>query len=302
MKSTEYLKLLFRDGEGVCVGSKYDTAVSSDIEVSSRTPFYSINPLDPNEDHEEGREGRGRRSDINVTSFRNFMFEMDKDSLETQLQILSQTGIKFTAIVYSGGKSYHAIIALEEALDLTPHEHDSIQAYKRIWKQIAALINSVAGTEIVDPSGKNPSRFTRLPGSIRKNGKEQKLIEFNGLMSMEDFEELLSRCPAIYTPVIEKKSKMPEGIEIGNKMEFYQWCPQGLELLLKYPSWVGIEGNYPNLFRLALWAIDSTGVEKDIFLNVLEERVFPAFQKCGYPRHRWNTAVDHAYNMKGGSK
>jgi hypothetical protein len=296
--------MIFREDEGKCVGSQYDSTVSRSPQITSKTEFYCINPLDPLEDYAYEKKPsydqyKPRRADANVTSFRNFIFEIDTIPLKDQLEALEKTGIDFTAIIYSGGKSYHAIIALEEGMDLLPCNQDSVVSYKRVWSQIAEYINKVAEKDVVDKSCKNPSRLTRMPNSIRSNGNTQKLISVGELMSNASFNELLEKCPPIYTPVIQSSKEYDLDHEVVSVADFYSNCPQGLKLLLKYPTWADMAGNYPHLFRLTLWAIDSTMIEKALFLEVLEDRVFPEFVKNGYPRHRWYDAVNHAYNMKG---
>jgi len=136
--------------------------------------FFSINPMDPAK----------TRADSSVISYRNALVEMDKIPLEEQESHIKQIEMPFTTAVYSGGKSIHYIISLENALT---DEHTYRALVKRIYKAV--------GNDKVDQSNKNPSRFSRLPGHIRQDtGNEQKLLAIRERVPNNVLEEwLISR-------------------------------------------------------------------------------------------------------------
>lgn len=118
--------------------------------------FFSINPMDHTK----------TRADSAVTKYRNILVEMDKMALEKQDQHITEIGMPYSTAVYSGSKSIHYIISLEEPL-----------ADEQIYRALVKRVYKAVGMEYVDQTCKNPSRFSRLPGHIRKEtGKEQKLL------------------------------------------------------------------------------------------------------------------------------
>ncbi len=310
MNRQELFKQMFKEDEGICVGDQYKSNVSKRPSITSRTSFYCVNPLDPDIDHgyeqkPQYRRYKPRRADINVSSFRNFLFEMDSVSLEDQLKIIDATEIEFTGIVYSGGKSYHALLSSEEDLGFKPHTIEGIQQYKAVWLQIANLINTTAKDmgfdfDVIDPSCKNPSRLTRMPESIRDNGNEQKIVRIGKAMQKNKWNSLLNRCPKTFKAVIPLDKPRDLDYNVEDSYDFMNVAPKGLVLMIKYPDWIRAEGNYPNLLKIILWGIDSVGVDKDVMTEVCEEYIFPDFKSSRYPKHKWMTAINDAFNMKRG--
>lgn len=148
---TQYLSVLFNPGELVCSGDMYSTELVE--QDNAFGPYISINPL------------QTKRADANVTAHRNFLIEMDQPGLSAndQLAIAEKAGLPYSTAVWSGSKSVHFIVAMSEAVD---------EATWRKWA--AALIASMPGA---DKTTKNPSRFTRLAGHVRRdNGNKQDLL------------------------------------------------------------------------------------------------------------------------------
>ena len=90
-------KILFNDNDLLCVGTLYDSKVTKMTEVSSGE-FFSINPIS-SVDIDYNRNGKPeqlakraymkpRRADINVKTYRNFLFEMDSVPLDDQLIVI----------------------------------------------------------------------------------------------------------------------------------------------------------------------------------------------------------------------
>jgi len=121
-KISKLFSRLFNNRELVCSGDLYNSNINLLEEVQVIREFFCINPLTSVDLHynKNGTEKqlakrrymKPRRADINVSQFRNFMFEMDNESLEAQGKILESCGIPWTSIIYSGGKSYHVILSL----------------------------------------------------------------------------------------------------------------------------------------------------------------------------------------------
>lgn len=148
-----FYKLLFDFGEGVCWGNTVkDTDVSILGPSFCRAPFFVINPL------------YNQRSDSNVTSYRNILVEFDTGTISEQKELLQASGLPYSTLVFSGGKSLHAIISLAEPVQTEAE-------YRRIAKNIYKRLPTA------DQKVFNPSRFSRCPGYIRDNVNEQTLLE-----------------------------------------------------------------------------------------------------------------------------
>lgn len=116
--------------------------------------FIMVNPYD----------GGERRKVDNITSFRNALIESDSVSLEEQLQLMLNLRLPCRAIVYSGNKSYHAVIAIDAA--------NANEYAQRI--RFTMEVCKAAGLE-PDQACKNANRLTRLPGAMR-GGQLQRLV------------------------------------------------------------------------------------------------------------------------------
>jgi hypothetical protein len=123
--------------------------------------FYRVNPMK-----------RGGKSDKDVTDFRYALIECDLDAngqripKEIQFAFLLKFNLPVVALIDSGDKSLHAIARLDAA--------DRAQFDERL-----GVIFSLFPDRSVDSSNKNLSRYTRLPGFPRENGKEQQLLAIN---------------------------------------------------------------------------------------------------------------------------
>jgi hypothetical protein len=163
MKTTDFLDLLFEWDEKICFSDDvYGTRLSPRMHWYGQ--FFSINPL------------MNKRADANVVALRNFLIEFDDISKEEQLKALEH--VPYSTLVWSGGKSYHAIISLDEPLA-------DRAAYNEVVQRLQAKLPDM------DKATSNPSRFSRLPGAIRDNGNEQKLMELRSRVSLEALNEFL---------------------------------------------------------------------------------------------------------------
>ncbi|MEZ5277868.1 MAG: hypothetical protein R3F07_15920 [Opitutaceae bacterium] len=114
-------------------------------------------------------DGRGV-SDENVTSFRYLLVEFDEIPLSDQLPFVARLRLPISAIISSGGKSFHAWVRIA-AKD------------RNDFRKQANLIFKVLAPYGLDTSNKNPSRLSRLPGVHREIGgkgdNRQRLIYLN---------------------------------------------------------------------------------------------------------------------------
>ena len=114
--------------------------------------WIRFNPLD----------GQGV-SDSNVTDYRYCLVEADGISLEEQYRKIDELRLPVSILVYSGGKSIHAIIKV-----------DAVNAveYKRRVMEIYEYFKDDAGKSLIDTQNKNPARLSRFPGFERGNRKQ----------------------------------------------------------------------------------------------------------------------------------
>lgn len=126
--------------------------------------WIRFNPLD----------GKGVKNE-NVTDYRYALVESDSMALEEQNALIRELELPFAMLVYSGGKSIHAIIKIDAS------------DYSEYRKRVDYLYNICHknGLEI-DKQNRNPSRLSRLPGVMR-NGKKQYIIDTN--IGKESFTE-----------------------------------------------------------------------------------------------------------------
>ena len=134
--------------------------------------WIRFNPLD----------GHGVKNE-NVTDYRFALVESDSLDIESQKAIIEKLELPVAAMVYSGGKSIHAIVHI-----------DAIDA--REYKQrVEYLYEKLRNNKFdVDSQNKNPSRLSRMPGFVRGN-KKQWLIETN--IGKESFDEWKEKMEAL---------------------------------------------------------------------------------------------------------
>ena len=129
--------------------------------------WIRFNPLD----------GKGCKND-NVTDYRFALVESDHMELEQQNALIRELELPVAALVYSGGKSIHAIVRIEAA---------SLEEYRKRVDYLYTILKK-NGMD-VDTQNKNPSRLSRMPGVMRGEHK-QFLIDTNiGKSSWNEWKE-----------------------------------------------------------------------------------------------------------------
>jgi hypothetical protein len=150
------------------------------IKASKATPllgtYYAINPIDAVTNRNTAG-ARSPRASINVTAFRNFLFEIDSLPLEEQKSLLEflNTKVPITQVTFSGSSSYHAIISVVDTLPFTPHTEQGVAQYSQAWRALDAELSAIAREYLgdkmpevlFDPACKDPARLSRTPGAIR---------------------------------------------------------------------------------------------------------------------------------------
>lgn len=118
--------------------------------------WISFNPMD----------GQGGKIG-NITDYRYALVESDTNAIDMQYAIMTELQLPIAALVHSGNKSLHAIVRVDANNEKEYSRH--VDYLYKICKQ--------NGLD-VDPSAKNPSRLSRMPGFWRGK-KKQFLIATN---------------------------------------------------------------------------------------------------------------------------
>ena len=129
--------------------------------------WIRFNPLD----------GQGVKNE-NVTDYRYALVESDNMELEKQNALIRELELPVACLVYSGGKSLHAIVRIEA---------DTYEEYRR---RVDYLYNICRKNGLLlDSQNRNPSRLSRMPGVLRGE-KKQYLMETNlGKSSWAEWKE-----------------------------------------------------------------------------------------------------------------
>lgn len=123
--------------------------------------------------------GNGRRND-DVTDYRYALVESDDMELEQQAAIIRQLELPCAALVYSGGKSLHAIVKVDAG---------SLAEYKKRVDYLYTVCQKNGLS--LDQQNRNPSRLSRMPGVVR-NGRKQYLLETDtGRSCWEEWVEFI---------------------------------------------------------------------------------------------------------------
>ncbi|MEK3735490.1 AAA family ATPase [Paenibacillus sp. FSL M8-0334] len=118
--------------------------------------WIRFNPLD----------GKGVKNE-NVTEFRYALVESDTMDIEKQNAIMRELELPIAVMVYSGGKSLHAIVRVDAA------------SYDEYRKRVDYLYNVCKKNGLnIDNQNRNPSRLSRMPG-VERNGKKQFIVDTN---------------------------------------------------------------------------------------------------------------------------
>lgn len=135
---------------------KYGLSTMGDADTEAGA-WVRFNPLD----------GQGI-SDANVTAFRYCLIEADKIPLEAQYQKIDELRLPVAIMVYSGGKSIHAIVKVDAVNKVE---------YARRVAEIYSYFTDADGKSLIDTQNKNPSRLSRFPGFLR-GGRKQFIIPY----------------------------------------------------------------------------------------------------------------------------
>jgi hypothetical protein len=237
----QLLSLMFKPGETVCVSPNKFGYHSVPLENALSDVVTLVPTPDSVAKRNEGRRSRGLpdltweecfeqcptnnltlvalnpikgfREDRFATAYRSFLVEVDYGPIEEQLVYLKRIGIPYSALVFSGSKSVHCLITLDT--DIPTYED---------YYLLAEWILNVA--TMADQNTKNPSRSIRIPGAEREPGKFQSMIEFKGLVKINDLANWLRMHPDSKPKPPEKRVASSEPIDFRR---FKPWVGYALD-------------------------------------------------------------------------
>lgn len=111
-------------------------------------------------------DGKGCKNE-NVADYRYALVESDNMEIDRQNAIIRELELPVACLVFSGGKSLHAIVRVDAA------------DYNEYRKRVDYLYNVCQKNGLkTDTQNRNPSRLSRMPG-IMRNGRKQFLVDTN---------------------------------------------------------------------------------------------------------------------------
>lgn len=253
------LNLLFNPGETICVsnnefgfqsiplkdalGEKV-TLVSPNKNAplkkvhTSRLTMVAINPIN------------GWRRDEYVTAFRSYLIEIDIGTIKEQLGTIDHFKMPFSAQIFSGNKSVHTVITLDQDL---PDE----KTYRAIGNWIFNIIS------MCDQNCKNPSRSVRIPGAYREPNKKQRLIRLNKRIPLKELMDWLGQYEHLRPRAKQKKIVTPGQADFSR---LSPWCRAMLTKGIDFKN-----GRNQTWYALA-YDLALGGFTEDGTIEILNER------------------------------
>lgn len=276
----QVLDLFFKKGETICV-SHNDYGYHSVEQDSLNGAIEQISPKedrDPEYINEEDiclmaiNPINGFRRDENVTAYRSFMVEIDDGPLADQMKYIKDSGLPYSICVFSGNKSLHFGIVLEQDL---PSED--------LWRDVAEWILNIL--DKADPMTKNPTRSIRFPNNIRPNGKKQlqKLLEFNGKVKYSELAKWLQKHPKANPAEKRKHERVSIPRTVGG---IPQWVLDKLQFGIDESK-----GRNNEWFSIAM-ELAKSGFDSDEMIGYCEEFFTP---DRDFTLSEWKTIMRHAH-------
>ena len=170
-------KYLYQDDDLIFIGERYSPGIvgktirpaSAWIEhfksADQTFPHYIPNPLSGKES--TSKDGKlSLRADACIKSFRFAVIEFDTLSRDEQLAFWWSVNLPVAALIDSGNKSIHGIVAINGVTDAASW---TLEVENSLFKKLLIPLG-------VDGACRNEARLSRLPGHRRDNGKQQRLL------------------------------------------------------------------------------------------------------------------------------
>lgn len=254
------LSALFQESDGILLMDSgidkkpYNPTITQLKDLGGQLqPYYAINPIHPKQNLNDKGAGTLRAS-INVTAFRNFLFEIDSLPLDVQLSLLRYLAphIPFAQVTFSGGSSYHAIVSVADTLPFKPHTTEGIAQYSEAWKSLESKLTFLASqyfggpapAKLFDSANKDPARLSRTPGAIRPDNQvvQSEVPGFGGYLISDQVLSFMQTHPSTtYKP---NSTSMPattaERGRLAKRTQFFieNWRPELASVMPWHPEFI----------------------------------------------------------------
>lgn len=130
-------------------------------------------------------------SNQNVTELRYALVESDTLEIERQKAIMEELQLPIAIMLYSGGKSIHAIVKVDAV---------TVQDYREKVDYLYRICEKNGLS--IDKQNKNPSRMSRMPG-VRRGDKNQYILAENiGLATFDEWKEYIEDSIDTYPDIV----------------------------------------------------------------------------------------------------
>lgn len=130
-------------------------------------------------------------SNQNVTELRYALVESDTLEIERQKAIMEELQLPIAVMLYSGGKSIHAIVRVDAV---------TVQDYREKVDYLYRICEKNGLS--IDKQNKNPSRMSRMPGVKRGDKNQYILAENIGLASFDEWKEYIEDSIDTYPDIV----------------------------------------------------------------------------------------------------
>ena len=143
------------------------------VQSCHKGAWISLNPV--------SQQIKGKApTDSEVTDYRHALVEADDLSQDEQWQQLRELNLPVLAVVWSGGKSLHAIVKIDAG--------NNLQLFRERVAKLYAYLKEKNFP--ADRANKNPSRLTRLPGVRREEDMQYLVAREFGPKDWDTFERM----------------------------------------------------------------------------------------------------------------
>lgn len=235
--------------------------------------WIRINPMD----------GKGI-SDSNVRSYRHVLVESDTLPLDEQEKLFRDLQLPIAAMVYSGGKSIHAVVKVDA------RNKDEYQ------DRVSYLFDYLREKGVdIDRQNRNASRMSRMPG-VTRGEKRQKLLAVNiGKSSWDEWKDWIEGedLPALVNFADYLRHPMPLAEELiegvlrrGHKMLVTGASKTGKSFLMielavalaEGGTWLKFKCRQGNVLYINLEIDEASSLDR---VRKVYEKMFPAMDHAG---------------------
>jgi hypothetical protein len=186
-RTGELVSIVFGKGElGKPMSGGTTRPMEDAVEPHDNGTFIRVNPMKA-----------GGTGDADVTAWRHCLIEMDKAPLDLQWAAIVESKLPISAVVFSGKRSYHALVRVDAS---------TADEFRERARVAADRMEEFQGIEI-DRSALNPSRLSRLAGCQRGDAVQTLIATEVGSGCWDDFlANTKLQEPEVESPTVEESA------------------------------------------------------------------------------------------------